>query len=174
MSTTWQNHHWVLTYHPANHALKHIITEIWDRLVTSEATRKRIESKVVLGYRRNPRLRDLLIKSSIPLRQNDYRHTGERSHEYSVENCTYCLIQDTMGRIRPHSTKKSFSSKKNVTCKSHTVVYCFQCQTCGRQYAGQTKRTRHERLREHFRNVRNASADDPIGRHSICMPIMAK
>ena len=164
-STTWRDHHCVLTYHPANRAIKHVITQNWDLLGTSEATRELYESKIVFGYRRNPRLRDLLVRSSIPLTENNYGHTGKRSHECTAENCIYCSSLDTTGRIISHSVKKSFMSKKNVTCKSHNVVYCLQCQTCGKQYVGQTKRTIHERLREHFRNVRNGTLDDPIGRH---------
>ena len=143
----------------------HIITQNWDLLGTSEATRELYESKIVFGYRRNPRLRDLLVRSSIPLTENNYGHTGKRCHECMVENCIYCFSLDTTRRIISHSVKKSFMSKKNVTCKSHNVVYCLECQTCGKQYVIQTKRTSHERLREHFRNVRNGKLDDPIGRH---------
>ena len=105
--------------------------------------------------------------------QSDKTITDTRVKEVTnVRWKTYCLSLNTTGRIRIDSMNKSFTNKKNVTCKGRNVGYCSQCQTCGRQHAGQTKRTIHEWLKEHFRNVRNATADDP--NTSIRMPIIAK
>ena len=39
------------------------------------------------------------------------------------------------------------------------------CKICGLQYVGQTKRTFHERLYEHFRDILNKTPDKPLGRH---------
>ena len=55
--------------------------------------------------------------------------------------------------------------KIQVCCKSHNLVYCLTCKICGLQYVGQTKRTFHERLYEHFRDIRNKDHTKPLRRH---------
>ena len=134
-------------------------------LGTSNITNHLHENKVTYAHNRNPRLRDLLVRSSIPLKKPNPGKSGKRSHTCDKTQCIYCANLDTSGKIMSTTLKKSFPSKWNVSCQSHNVVYCLECKTCGLQYVGMTKRTFHERLREHFRNVTKNNANDPIGRH---------
>ena len=61
--------------------------------------------------------------------------------------------------------KQSYESKFNICCQSSNLVYCLQCNTCDKQYVGQTKPKLLERLREHFNNIRKKHQNEPIGRH---------
>ena len=168
-SVNKRDHYLILKYHFNNKSVKKIINDNWHLLGTSDTTRSLHETRVVHGSRRNKTLRDHLVSSSIPLEGLTGKHKfglqGKHSHECPTNDCVYCDSLDTTGKIISHSTSKTHWTKTNVTCRSHNIVYCLQCTTCGKQYVGQTKRTFRERLYEHFRNIRNANNDDPIGRH---------
>ena len=80
-------------------------------------------------------------------------------------HCKYCANIDTSGQIKSKRLKRNFPAKSQVCCKSHNLVYCLTCTICGLQYVGQTKRTFHERLYEHFRVIQNKDLTKPLGRH---------
>ena len=163
--TTERNFFCIMPYNPQNTRVRSIISNNWQMLGTSNITNHLYEKKVTYAHNRNPRLRDLLVRSNIPLKKPEPGTSGKRSHQCDRSDCIYCATLDTSGEITSFSIKKSFRCKRNVTCQSHNVVYCLECKTCGLQYVGMTKRTFHERLREHFRNITKNNNHDPIGRH---------
>ena len=120
--------------------------------------------KFVFGLRRNKRLCDLLVSSEIPLPPKAGKQ-GKSLPFCDKEECIYCFCLDKSGQITSHTLNKSFGCKTNICCKSSNVVYCLECKVCGKQYVGQTKRTFHERVREHFRNIRKGLQKEPLGRH---------
>lgn len=131
---------------------------------TSDNTNLLYHSKLICGTRRNPRLRDMLVTSSIPLRPT-HGYAGKSTNSCHTNQCMYCESLDTSGHITSHSLGQEFPAKKKVCCRSHNVVYCLTCLTCGIQYVGQTKRTLHERLVEHFRGIWKGNVREPLGRH---------
>ena len=112
----------------------------------------------------NPNLKDLLVKSTIPL-PSTHGKTGKKTNTCDKLDCIYCASLNKTGKIHSKTLNSVFTSKYNVTCQSHNIVYCLTCKTCGLQYVGMTKRKFQERLREHFRNIRNANVRDPIAKH---------
>ena len=72
---------------------------------------------------------------------------------------------DKTGHIYSYTTKQSYESKFNICCQSSNLVYCLQCNTCGKQYVGQTKRN----YSNDFGNILTISEkthqNDPIGCH---------
>ena len=57
----------VLTHHPENQVFRQIISNNWDLLGASDTTRYLYDAGFKIGSRRNRRLRDILVHSSIPL-----------------------------------------------------------------------------------------------------------
>ena len=140
----------VLTHHPENQVFRTILNNHWDLLSASDTTRCLYDAGFKIGSRRNRRLQDILVHSSIPLP----RKQGRRINECPQTACIYCDSMDKTGHIYSCTTKQSYESKFNICCQSSNLVYCLQCNTCGKQYVGQTKRKLLERLREHFNNIR--------------------
>ena len=136
----------------------------WTILGTLDTTGSFYHSRLICGSSRNPRLRDLLVRSSLPLNPN-FGKVGKSQNICTTTDCKYCNSIDISGQIFSKKVGRKFSSKRKVCCKSHNIVYCLTCKICGLQYVGQTKRTFHERLYEHFRDILNKTPDKPLGRH---------
>ena len=83
----------------------------------------------------------------------------------TTRDCIYCGALDTSGQITLSVTNRQYMTRRNICCKSSNVIYCIRCQACGNDYVGQTKRRLVERMREHYRNVRQNCTTHIIGRH---------
>ena len=158
------NIHFVSTFHPESAKIRNLITNNWKILGTSDITRDLYNTQVIYGFRRNKRLRDLLVHTQIPLPPKPGIR-GKSTPHCERSECIYCFCLDKSGWITSTTLKKSFTSKINICCQSSNVVYCLQCKVCNKQYVGETKRTFHERVREHFRNIRKGISKEPLGRH---------
>ena len=115
-------------------------------------------------FRRNPNLKDFLVKSTIPL-PTTHSIAGKKTKSYDKPDCIYCVRLHKTSKIHFKTLNSVFTSKYNVTCQSLNIVYRLTCKTCGLQYVGMTKRKLQERLQEHFRNIRNANVRDHSGKH---------
>jgi len=61
-----------------------------------------------------------------------------------------------------------YYSRSKAICTSHNVIYAIQCNTCGKQYVGQTKRQLSVRLTEHISDLKKANLDEikkTVGKH---------
>ena len=159
--------HMTTMFHPDTARVRNIISRNWEILSSSNATRILFDSKVIYGNRRNKRLRDILVKSSIPIKTNPAlcgsKITG--ATVCTTNNCSYCPRLDTSGKIVSTTLKREFTAKKNVTCKSSNVVYCIQCLICNKQYVGETLRPFMKRFYEHSKDVRDLNPDHTFGLH---------
>ena len=153
----------------SSHLVRDLVKHNWTLLGNSETTTNLYESKLVVGYKRNPRLWDMLVKSSIPIVKN-YGKSGKSSNSCQDANCKYCPYIDVSGNIFSTTTKKRHNAKFNVCCNSSNLIYCLTCSTCEKQYVGMTKRKLKQRLYEHLRNIRQGNLNDPIGRHFSKVP----
>ena len=153
----------------SSHLVRDLIKQNWTVLGKSETTTSLYENKLVISYKRNPRLRDMLVKSSIPIIKN-YGKSGKSSNSCNYPNCKYCPYIDVSGNIFSTTTKKRYNAKINVCCNSSNLIYCLTCNTCEKQYVGMTKRKLRQRLYEHLRNIRQGNVNDPIGRHFSKVP----
>ena len=156
--------HFINTFHPESYRLRKIIEQNWTILETSDTTSGLHKNKITFGHRRNKRLRDLLVHSQIPLAPLIGKQ-GKSSPHCDRQQCLYCGCLNKTGTIISHTLQRSFNTKTQVCCQSSNLVYCLQCNICGKQYVGETKRTFHERIREHFRNIRKGLPKEPLGRH---------
>ena len=155
----------ILTHHPDNKKFINIVRKNWDLIGTSNKLLPIHAAGFGTGTRRNPNLRDLLIRSSLPL-PNKKGYRGVTINECPKAICGYCDLIDTNGEIYSKTLcNKKFETKKHVCCRSSNLVYCLQCKICGIQYVGETLRPFRKRLYEHSRNILNRVLDDPIGAH---------
>ena len=74
---------------------------------------------------------------------------------------------DKSGSIICSTTKKTYNSKGNNSCKSSNLIYqyCITCKKCSKQYIGQTKRTLAQRFQGHFYNINLALSDLTTEKH---------
>ena len=49
--------------------------------------------------------------------------------------------------------------------KSSNIVYCITCQTCQKQYLGQTENTIAQRFSSHFFKIKHKKQTDGVGLH---------
>ena len=147
-----KNFYLILQHHVENTKIKQLLRKNWTILGSSDLTSSLFQSRLICGASRNPRLRDMLVRSSLPLNPQ-FGKTGKSKNICTNTSCKYCHSLDTTGQIRSNKLGRNFPSKHSVCCKSHNLVYCLTCNICGLQYVGQTKRTFHLRLYEHFRDI---------------------
>ena len=151
---------------PSEHHKKihQFLRQNWTILGMSDITSDLYQSDITCGARRNPQLRDLLVHSSIPLKPT-LRKKSKSKNVCHTAHYKYSVSIDTSGLTKSKELKKYFPTKIQVCCKSHNLDYCLTCEICGLQYVGQTKHTFHERLYEHFRDIRNKDLTKPLQRH---------
>ena len=77
----------------SSHLVCDLVKHSWTLLGNSETTTNLYKSKLVVGYKGNPRLRDMLVKSSIPIVKN-YGKSGKSSTSCQDANCKYCPYID--------------------------------------------------------------------------------
>jgi len=75
---------------------------------------------------------------------------------------------DKTGLITSFNKNKKYFSRSKAYCMSHNVIYCIQCNTCGKQYVGQTKRDFRVRFKEHLNDLKKSKIDEdklPVAKH---------
>ena len=79
--------------------------------------------------------------------------------------CSICPILNKNRQLVCTTTGQSVPCKENITCKSSNLIYCITCQTCQKQYVGQTKNSITQRFYSHFHNIRHHKQTDAVGLH---------
>lgn len=69
-------------------------------------------------------------------------------------NCSMCpLYVQSKSYIQNHRNF-TFPLKQALNCSSRNVIYCIQCNSCSKQYVGQTKNSIRERISQHRSDLR--------------------
>ena len=156
-------------YHDGLHPIKKILRDNWYLLGKSPDTESLYEAKLVLGYKRNTRLKDLLVQTQIPISGPTPGRAGKVIRECpDPGSCKVCPFIDTTGIIKSHTYNRNFFSRKQAFCISHNIIYCLTCNTCGKQYVGQTKRDFVLRFNEHIKDLKLENLDEktkPVAKH---------
>ena len=164
-----QNQLFIITrYHPMMPPLKRIIQDNWGTLVASKYGPILKDKEVILGHRRPTNLKDLLVRSRIsypPTRMTPQITGVTEQNPCDTNQCRYCSKMDTSGAVKSTHTGRNYSTPPGGTCKHNNLVYLLTCQTCNKQYVGQTSRRLMDRLREHFYYINKSDRLQPLGRH---------
>jgi hypothetical protein len=159
----------ITKYHDGIHPVRKILKDNWYLLGKSPDTESLYESKLVLGFKRNTRLKDLLVHTQIPISNPTPGRAGKIIRECpNPSTCKVCPLIDTSGKIKSFTFKKTFYSRKQAFCTSHNIIYGLQCNTCGKQYVGQTKREFGTRFIEHTKDLNLDHLDEktkPVAKH---------
>jgi len=94
------------------------------------------QTKVISAFRRNPNLKDLLVRAKLPL-----LGTSIQTHQ-GLKTAT-----------NPRS-KKTHTLQEGVTLNHTNCVYLIKCKRCGILYVGETKNALKTRLSHHKYNIR--------------------
>jgi hypothetical protein len=163
------NLYFITKYHDGIKQVQNIIRDNWDHLGKSPDTEHLFESTLITGYRKNTNLKGLLVKTQIPLLSPKPGTAGIILRECpDPQNCTFCPMMDTTGKITSFKTKETCHSRAKAVCIAHNIIYGIQCNTCGKQYVGQTKRVFSVRLKEHIKDLTKTTLtekDQPVAKH---------
>ena len=94
-----------------------------------------------------------------------WKNMGKNQCKNKNGTCWYCNKLNTTGRIISTFTGREYQSKRNVTCKSSSVIYCIRCRICSEQYVGQTKKTLMQGLQSHWTDIEQTNPKTDVGRH---------
>ena len=154
----------VITYNPALPSLSKILSKHW-RTMTKDPYLKSVFTKPpMVAYRRQPNLKDKLVRSKIP-----EMPTRPRRYLKGMKKCnTPCPICPYIQEgkvVRSTQSDKIVEINANITCSSKNLIYCLTCDKCGKQYIGQTERELKERIQEHLGYIRNSKLNQATGEH---------
>ena len=120
-------------------------------------------------------LKDILTKASISFpAKEDSRIVQPQFQTVCTRlgRCTYCPRFKKLDHITSFQSKKIFKCvnlppKHKYICELSNVIYIINCNECGFQYIGETKRPIRQRMYEHHRSVQkfNAINSTPVSKH---------
>ena len=167
----------VTQFNPRNPQIGSLVNNNWNIIQNTEELTQIFNSKPLMGYRRQPNLRDILTSSTItyPPKPN----TETTCSVYvpvctRLGRCTYCPKLKKVEQITSFHSKKVFKYKSlppkhKVTCELSNVIYIINCNKCGLQYIGETKRPIRNRMYEHYNSVQKSQTEKstPVSRHFL-------
>lgn len=118
-----------------------------------------LRNKILIAYRKNPNLRNLLTNSPFP---KPVKHRG--THQ-CWKNCSTCPLIRSQTHIKDSTGRNSYPTVGSSTCLSTCVVYAIICKKCEKIYIGQTKNTLHQRRLQHSNDIVNQRVEKPVARH---------
>ena len=165
----------VTQFNPRNPQIGCLVKDNWNIIQNTEELTQIFKTKPLIGYRRLPNLEDILTSSSIsypPVPKPLTKTTQFLPICTRLGKCTYCPKIKKLEQITSFHTKKTFKCqslppKHKITCELSNVIYIINCNQCGLQYTGETKRPIRNRMYEHYSSVQKFQADKatPVSRH---------
>ena len=149
------------THNPLNPSLQRIIQKHWPKLERWSSTRPLVNYQIIYGKRRNENLSDMLVRAKLPSLDPTTPHGPPPCNN---RRCTHCPRLNKTGTITSFTNKRTFSTKKKVTCCTYNLVYCMTCKLCGIQYVGETMNSIRDRFNAHNSTIR-CRRDETVPRH---------
>ena len=112
------------------------------------------------GFRRQPNLRNLLIKAKVPSNYNKRNIKGMFKCGRGCPTCPYIREGKSI-----KVNDKVWKINRKFYCNTFNVIYAITCKTekCKETYIGETKRLLKSRVAEHCGYVRNQHLDKVTG-----------
>lgn len=142
----------ITTFSSGNSHMNKIIKNNFEKINNSNILPNH---KLILAYRRNKSLSDILIRAKLPpLLQNEV----ERWPEYFIK----------LDFIRNQKDKTIYRIDKIFSPKTKNIVYIIICSKCHKQYIGETMNDITTRMWQHKYNILNKKeTDTPLVLHFI-------
>ena len=116
----------ILDFNPSLPPIKEWLLELWPILYKSSGTRKLVDVKPIIGYRRPKNLQDILVTSDLPeitWLPNKNRISIPRCNQSA---CRHCPVLDRTGWIRSTSTGRKYRTQTRISCTSSNLIYLIQ------------------------------------------------
>lgn len=154
----------VTTYNPLGPNLRGIVKR-HSHLLNTDAAKKALPEGVMLAFRREQNLKELLTRADpysptpAPTLQGGYTPCKKKCD--SCQNFVF-----PANRITSSATGKSYLVRKDLTCTTENVIYIGMCQKCKKQGVGSTA-TWKPRLRNYKSHVRKKNRTCGIVKHFV-------
>ncbi len=154
-------------YNPGFPSLKPFVTENWDLLTRSQATKILGENRVIFGYWRPKNLKDELVRAKLPtLAENkNSAPSCKTKNKCKTWNCQYCKLLNKTGWITSTHTGREYTTCSEITCQSSNLIYCITCKKYWKQYVGQTGDPISKIFDGHKGTINRQEMANDIGRH---------
>ena len=149
----------VLTYHPLTERIKRILLRNFNILSSDPETTAVFPQPLLVAYRRDSSLRDILVHTS---------DSSQSSFQAGTSPCLHVRCR-TSHYISSHTSvcgpQNSFVIKKAFSCQTFGLVYCISCRRCPSLYIGETGRTLRQRFGEHHWSIEKNLPRFPVAEH---------
>ena len=112
----------ILDFNPSLSPIKEWLLELWPILYKSSGTRKLVDVKPIIGYRRPKNLQDILVTSDLP--EIKWLHGRNRISipRCNRSACRHCPVLDRTGWIKSHSTGRKYRTQTRISCMSSNLI----------------------------------------------------
>ena len=112
-------------------------------------------------------MKDKLIKAKFTLEPTN--HTTIAREKYPIcrkFSCKICMDMIKTRSFYSYSTQCRYKTNltDKPTCQLTNLIYLITCNTCKKQYIGETKRTFETRIKEHLADIKH-NRYKPVSRH---------
>jgi len=137
----------------------HIIRE-WKRRLSTEETFA--QYKIIAAYKKHKNIAQLLSRKQTKKTKGINQSIG--AFKCNSPRCHTCQDITMTKHFRSTYTRRSYTIKDTLDCKSRNIIYLITCKKCNMQYVGETSRRLSERLCNHKSNIK-LKKDTPIAAH---------
>ena len=123
--------------------------------VLFKALRKRGYSKRFLRSIKSETLANIKTGNSLNTPFNYDPSINASSTQCERPFCPTCEYFEPRSEIVSTATKQTFKIQTNISCNSNNLIYLIECDNCGLQYIGQTKRSLRHRFHNHRFDILN-------------------
>ncbi len=118
-----------------------VISKNWDILRTSDDTNFLTNSRTIFGLKGTKTLgtnwseqgsrshNDPDYDNHISVLNDTMVPLSESKNKGKNRSCRYCPLLNKSGRVKSTSTGRSYTSLKNITCKSSNLIYLITCKS---------------------------------------------
>ena len=137
----------------------HIVRE-WKRRISKHDTFS--EYKIIAAYTKHKNLTQLLSNNRIPKANRIIQSIG--AFKCNSPRCQTCQHLAMTKYFSSAYTRRNYTIKDTLDCKSRNIVYLINCKKCKKQYVGETSRQLADRLSNHKSDIK-LKKDTPIALH---------
>ena len=152
---------------PALPSVSNILNRAWRVMIKDEHMKKVFPQPPMVAYRqpKNSSLRQLLVKSKIPVREKRQNPGMKKCNKTRCNTCPFVVEGKT---IKSSTNKFQLEIKSPVDCETENVIYVISCdrQACKFiQYIGETGRRLKDRFAQHIQSVKCENPTTSTGIH---------
>lgn len=115
--------------------------------------------KIISAHRKNKNLKDLLVRARLPLL--DANNKLVKTSKFDTDFCFLTFVRNPVSKLLLRIPQR-------IRPVDHNCVYLLRCDTCGKQYVGETRNSIRTRLWQHRHNARHSrEMDTPLMQHIL-------